>query len=111
MNIDFNNVNRIPVIEQKFDKLYLKLSDNDYTKWLTTEEAAKYTRYSKDSIDRFVKSGELKLNVHYHQKGKKRIFSKSALDSWIIGESIISEKYNNDFIHKIDEIIKDHAVA
>jgi excisionase family DNA binding protein len=83
--VDFEALNKIATMEKTLNAMYKLLSGNIQKRWLTTQEAADYLRYSEDSIRSMVKNGELMMDVHYYKQVKKLLFDKKELDRWVMG--------------------------
>lgn len=108
MDINFDNLNKITVIEKLLIKLFSRMDSMNQKKWMTTKEAAEHTTYSKYSIDRFVETKDLKEGIHYHQKHGKRIFSSNALDLWVEGLSPeLKEETKTTINNILNSVVKD----
>lgn len=109
LNLDVLSL--IPTMMELMLKLTEKIDNTTTKEFLSTEETAQYTSYSKDSIDSFVKKGELALNVHYYQKGKKRMFNRQAIDKWVMGIDIESDCNKTKIEATVEEIISSLKIA
>ena len=69
-----NLVERLDRIEKKMDNRVLK-------NWLSITDVTQATGYSKSTINRAIKTGELKSV----KNGGKRMFRKEWVDKWISG--------------------------
>ena len=69
-----NLVERLDRIEKKMDNRVLK-------NWLSITDVTQSTGYSKSTINRAIKRGELKSV----KNGGKRMFRKEWIDRWISG--------------------------
>ena len=69
-----NLVERLDRIEKKMDNRVLK-------NWLSITDVTQSTGYSKSTINRAIKNGELKSV----KNGGKRMFRKEWVDRWISG--------------------------
>ena len=69
-----NLVERLDRIEKKMDNRVLK-------NWLSITDVTQATGYSKSTINRAIKTGELKSV----KNGGKRMFRKEWVDRWISG--------------------------
>ncbi len=69
-----NLVERLDRIEKKMDNRVLK-------NWLSITDVSQATGYSKSTINRAIKRGELKSV----KNGGKRMFRKEWVDRWISG--------------------------
>ena len=69
-----NLVERLDRIENKLDNRVLK-------NWLSINDVTQATGYSKSTINRAIKKGELKSV----KNGGKRMFRKEWVDRWISG--------------------------
>jgi len=69
-----NLVERLDRIEKKMDKRVLK-------NWLSITDVSQATGYSKSTINRAIKTGELKSV----KNSGKRMFRKEWVDKWISG--------------------------
>ncbi len=69
-----NLVERLDRIEKKMDNRVLK-------NWLSITDVIQATGYSKSTINRAIKRGELKSV----KNGGKRMFRKEWIDRWISG--------------------------
>lgn len=102
MNVKFENLEKIDeilILIKTIQKI-----QNSEKRWMSTEETASYLGYSKDSIDSLVKSSEFEKGIHYHQKMRKRLFDKFAIDKWVTESSVPINKVNsivNDIISSI----------
>lgn len=112
MTIEIKEIEEFKQIKPLIIEMHnLLIKNSSIKKWLSTNEVADYIGYSRDSIDRFVKTKEFEIDVHYYVRKGKRIFSKEALDLWVIGEDLISEKMKNDINRKIKEVAEIYSAA
>ena len=85
MEIPFETLQRLPLIEKKLDQVLGLLENRECKRWLSSKEAAQYLGYSADGIRKLIKNGDLKSGVHFHQRHRKLIFDADSLDRWITG--------------------------
>lgn len=104
MNINFENLELLSDIHQILVQIRNEKMNSYQKKWMTTEELANYIAYSKESIKKMIKEEELLLGKHFYKIGKKKLFDKIAIDSWIMGTEIVCSN-NSDFV--VDEILND----
>jgi hypothetical protein len=104
MKIDFEALQRLPVIENKLDRIVKLLESQGHKRWLTSKEAAHYIGYSAETIVKLIKRGDLVMGVHYYRKNRKLIFDAFALDRWVMG--IGEEKPPAEIDGIIGEIIE-----
>ncbi len=105
MNVNFDVLDKIPVIVKMLEEV-LKNQKNMVDKpWLSTKETAEYLGYSKDSIDRKVKNGDFLVDIHFYQRGSKRIFEKAMLDKWVVGMDQVDMYANTNINTTINNIV------
>ena len=85
MSIEMENINLIKEIAKDIEVIKLALSQHTKKEWLTTSELAEYLGYSKDRIYK-LKDEHFIENQHFFKKTGKILFSKVAIDSWMVGK-------------------------
>lgn len=85
MNIDFENLTKIPEMIELLKEINLKLNNQVQSNWLSVNQLTKYIDYSKSTIYKKIDSNEFIQNVHYYRQDKKLIFDKNEIDNWIRG--------------------------
>lgn len=85
MNIDFENLTKIPEMIELLKEINLKLNDQVQSNWLSVTQLTKYIDYSKSTIYKKIDSNEFVQNVHYYRQDKKLMFDKGEIDNWIRG--------------------------
>ena len=85
MNIDFENLTKIPEMIELLKEINLKLNNQVQSNWLSVTQLTKYIDYSKSTIYKKIDSNEFVQNVHYYRQYKKLMFDKSEIDNWIRG--------------------------
>ncbi|UFS61818.1 helix-turn-helix domain-containing protein [Sulfurimonas sp. HSL-3221] len=85
MKVDFESLERLPLIEKKLDHMINLLESKQQKRWLSSKEAAHYMGYSADTIRKLIKNGDLQEGIHYHQRYRKLVFDSVALDRWLMG--------------------------
>jgi hypothetical protein len=104
MEINFENINKIERVLEILKSMQKEKQVE--RRWLSTAEAAEYTTYSVEQINKFVKSGELYRDKHYLQRDRKgkRVFDKYELDAWIISWAFVDI---SDYLDGIVDNIED----
>jgi len=85
MNIDFENLEKIPEMIELLKDINLKLNNQVQSNWLSVTQLTKYIDYSKSSIYKKIENNEFIQNIHYFRQDKKLMFDKNEIDNWIRG--------------------------
>ena len=68
-------------LQEQLDRIESKIDNRVLKNWLSINDVIQSTGYSKSTINRAIKSGELKSV----KNGGKRMFRKEWVDKWISG--------------------------
>lgn len=93
-------IERLNNIENKLDQLQKNKNEDSFNELLTVEEVADYLNYAKASIYGLVH----KKDLPYIKTGKKILFKKKDIDSWIEDRKVKTKseikKMADDYILK-----------
>jgi excisionase family DNA binding protein len=68
-------------LQEQLDRIEKKIDNRVLKNWLSITDVTQSTGYSKSTINRAIKNGELKSV----KNGGKRMFRKEWVDRWISG--------------------------
>ena len=68
-------------LQEQLDRIEKKMDNRVLKNWLSVTDVTQATGYSKSTINRAIKKGELKSV----KNGGKRMFRKEWVDRWISG--------------------------
>ena len=68
-------------LQEQLDRIEKKIDNRVLKNWLSITDVIQSTGYSKSTINRAIKNGELKSV----KNGGKRMFRKEWVDKWISG--------------------------
>lgn len=83
--IEMENINLIKEMAKDIEVIKKALAMHTTKEWMTTSELAKYLGYSKDRIYK-LKDEHFIENLHFFKKTGKILYSKVAIDSWMVGK-------------------------
>lgn len=101
--IEMENINLIKEIAKDIEVIKKALSLHTTKEWLTTSELAKYLGYSKDRIYK-IKCEHFVENKHFFKKTGKILFSKVAIDEWMVGKESDNDNHVSQR-HIVDNIL------